>query len=203
MTTEQHGARTDAYRIFFPLGSVLGIAGVSIWPLYHWGVTTGYSGRAHAFVQADGFLYAFIVGFLWTAIPRFTGTATPGRAVQYFLAVLLALEVIAFELQYFPAGHLLFVAAYLMFIAVTAKRFIKRNHPLPETVPLVGIGILGGLSAALINAGIAWEVVPLGLDLLGRRLLTEGMVLLLVLGVGGFLAPRLMGFAQLPNFSAD
>ncbi|HEU5320508.1 MAG TPA: NnrS family protein, partial [Methylomirabilota bacterium] len=31
-----------------------------------------------------------------------------------------------------------------------------------------------------------------------RRLLTEGMVLLLVLGVGGFLGPRLLGFAQMP-----
>jgi hypothetical protein len=31
-------------------------------------------------------------------------------------------------------------------------------------------------------------------------MLTEGMVLLLVLGIGGFLGPRLLGFAQLPQF---
>jgi hypothetical protein len=33
-------------------------------------------------------------------------------------------------------------------------------------------------------------------------MLTEGMVLLLVLGIGGFLGPRLLGFAQLPQFKA-
>ena len=76
----QHGQPTDPYRIFFPLGIILGAIGVSIWPLYYYGVTEGYSGRAHAFTQTDGFLYAFIVGFLLTAIPRFTGTRTPFTA---------------------------------------------------------------------------------------------------------------------------
>ena len=64
---ELHGKPTDAYRIFFPLGIVLGAAGVSIWPLYYYGFTEGYSGRAHALVQSEGFLYAFIAGFLLTA----------------------------------------------------------------------------------------------------------------------------------------
>ena len=49
-----HGAPTDPYRLFFPLGILLGIAGVAVWPAYHFGWTEGYSGRAHAFVQAEG-----------------------------------------------------------------------------------------------------------------------------------------------------
>jgi len=69
---ELHGKPADPYRIFFPLGIVLGAMGVSIWPLYYFGITEGYSGRAHAFVQTDGFLYSFIAGFLLTAVPRFT-----------------------------------------------------------------------------------------------------------------------------------
>src|SRR5437870_6956143 len=48
---ELHGKPADPYRIFFPLGIVLGAMGVSIWPLYYFGITEGYSGRAHAFVQ--------------------------------------------------------------------------------------------------------------------------------------------------------
>ena len=44
-----HGAPTDAYRVFFPLGIVLGIAGASIWPAYVLGLTDTFSGRAHAF----------------------------------------------------------------------------------------------------------------------------------------------------------
>jgi uncharacterized protein involved in response to NO len=201
-TSVQHGAATDPYRIFFPLGVILGIAGVSIWPLYYWGVTSGYSPRSHAFIQTDGFLYAFILGFLWTAIPRFTETATPPRVIQYFLAALLTVEVAAFELQYFAAAHLLFLVAYVTFVVVTVDRFRHRRRPPPETFAFVGLGILAGLIAAVINAGIAWEVISSALDLVGKRLLTEGMALLLVLGVGGFLAPRLLGFAQLPNFQS-
>jgi hypothetical protein len=51
----------------------------------------------------------------------------------------------------------------------------------------------------VINVAVALGWMAAEWDLLGRRLLTEGMVLLLVLGVGGFLGPRLLGFAPLPE----
>jgi uncharacterized protein involved in response to NO len=200
LAAEKHGSPADPYRIFFPLGILLGIAGVSIWPLYYWGVTSSYSGRSHAFVQTDCFLYAFIAGFLWTAIPKFTGTTAPSRAIQYFLALLLIAQLFAFEFQYFAAGHLLFILAHATFISVVVRCFIKRQHPPPETFVFVGLGLFAGMAGAIINAGISLQLLAPELDLMGKRLLTEGMVLLLVLGVGGFLGPRLLGFAQLPDF---
>jgi|RhiMethySRZTD1v2_1073278.scaffolds.fasta_scaffold11091_5 uncharacterized protein involved in response to NO len=199
-TPAGHGATTDPYRVFFPLGILMGIAGVSIWPLFHWGVTSGYSGQSHAFIQTNCFLYAFIVGFLWTAVPRFTGTNAPGRAVQYFLAAILIAELIAFELYYFTAGHVLFVIAHVTFVAVVINCFLQRQHPPPETFVFVGLGLMAGLAASVINAASALTWISPAWQLPGKRLLTEGMVLLLVLGVGGFLGPRLLGFAQLPNF---
>ena len=193
-----HGAPTDPYRLFFPLGILLGIAGVAVWPAYHFGWTEGYSGRAHAFVQAEGFLYAFVAGFLLTAIPRFTGTAAPGRPAQLFLAGLLVAAATAFELQAFATGHLAFAAAHVMLIALAARRFLRRKQQPPDTFALVGTGIAAGALAAAVNAAVALGAIDPRWDLLGRRLLTEGMVLLLVLGVGGFLGPRLLGFAQMP-----
>ena len=67
----------EPYRVFFPVGILCGLAGVAIWPLYSFGLTTTYSGRSHALVQIFGFLYAFIAGFLLTTVPRFTGTQPP------------------------------------------------------------------------------------------------------------------------------
>ena len=177
---------------------MLGIAGASIWPAYHLGLTATYSGRAHAFVQAEGFLYAFVAGFLLTAIPRFTGTAAPGRAAQLALAALLVLASASFELRSFVLGHLAFAAAHLMLIGLAARRFLQRKQQPPDTFALVGTGIACGAVAAFVNTGVALEAIDPRWDLLGRRLLTEGMVLLLVLGVGGFLGPRLLGFAQMP-----
>src|SRR5437588_7139123 len=201
MTMELHGKTTDPYRIFFPLGIVLGVMGVAIWPLYYYGVTEGYSGRAHAFVQPDGFLYAFIAGFLLTAIPRFTGTEPPSRRVQCVLAAIIAACAIAFEFQFFIAGQTIFVIEHFILIALAIRRFRRRRQDPPETFPLVGLGLLSGTLAALINAGIAWNIIGPFWDPLGKRLMTEGMVLLLVLGIGGFLGPRLLGFAQLPQFT--
>jgi len=199
---EQHGKPTDPYRIFFPLGILLGVMGVLIWPLYYFGLTQGYSGRAHAFVQTDGFLFSFVAGFLLTAIPRFTATETPGRSVQYMLAAIVSFCAVAIEFHYFAIGNALFVAAYVMLMVLAISRFRRRKQAPPETFAFIGFGLFAGAAGALIAAGVALETVPPSWDLLGRRLLTEGMVLLLVLGVGGFLGPRLLGFAALPKFTA-
>src|SRR5262245_1948960 len=197
---ENHGKTTDAYRIFFPLGIFLGVIGVSIWPLYYFGIVDSYSGRAHAFVQTDGFLYSFVAGFLLTAIPRFTGTEAPSRRIQYGLALILATCAVMFEFHFFAVANTLFVAAHTMFIILAMSRFRRRQQEPPETFSLVGLGLIGGAAGALIDAGVAWNLIAPSWDPLGKRLLTEGMVLLLVLGVGGFLGPRLLGFTALPRF---
>src|SRR5438477_8475797 len=116
----EHGSRTDPYRIFFPLGTLLGAIGVSIWPLYYYGFTQGYSGRSHALVQTNGFLYSFIAGFLLTAIPRFTGTQAPSRRTQYGLASLIVLSAAAAELQDFAVSQTAFLVAHLMLVTLAA-----------------------------------------------------------------------------------
>jgi uncharacterized protein involved in response to NO len=201
-TQAAHGSTTDPYRVFFPLGIVLGLAGVSVWPLYNFGVTESYSGRSHAFVQICGFLYSFAAGFLLTAIPRFTGTESPSRRTQYFLAGLLVLCVTAFELGIFTLGHSAFLIAHITVITLAARRFLRRRQNPPATFGLVGFGLITGALAAALNAAIAFELIASSWDPLARRLLTEGMFLMLVLGVGGFLGPRLLGFAALPKLVA-
>ena len=195
-----HGAPTDPYRIFFPLGIVLGTAGVSIWMAYWLGLTAGYSGRAHAFVQIEGFLYSFIAGFLLTAIPRFTGTAAPSRTTQYLLAAAVAATSLGFEMEAFAFGHTLFLIVHVSVIVLAVQRVRRRRSSPPEGFALVGFGMMAGAAGALVNVAVSWSWMSPEWDLLGRRLLTEGMVLLLVLGIGGFLGPRLLGFAALPEF---
>jgi uncharacterized protein involved in response to NO len=188
----------DPYRIFFPLGLLFGLAGVAIWPAYSFGLTATYSGRAHAMVQTYGFLYAFIAGFLLTAVPRFTGTEPPSRAARYSLAAILTAAVVSAELRVFEAGTSLFVVAHVMLLVLIAKRFVQRRQNPPPTFVQIGLALLAGTAGAVMAAAVALEMMPASWDLLGKRLLTEGMVMLLVLGVGGFLGPRLLGFAALP-----
>src|SRR5215510_11869294 len=142
---EIHGKPGDPYRIFFPLGILLGVMGVAIWPFYYFGLTNGYSGRAHAYVQTDGFLYAFIAGFLLTAIPRFTGTEPPSRRIQYLLAAMLATCAIAFEFQFFAIGNSMFMVAHATVITLAVRRFRSRKQDPPETFSLIGLGLIAGM----------------------------------------------------------
>jgi uncharacterized protein involved in response to NO len=189
----------EPYRVFFPLGMLFGLCGVAIWPLYSLGITATYSGRSHALVQIFGFLYAFIAGFLLTAVPRFTGTAPPAMITQLTLAALLTVAVAASELRAFAIGTVSFVAAHAMLLTLVARRFVHRKQNPPPTFVLIGLGLLAGAAGAVLTCGVALELIPASWDLLGKRLLTEGMVMLLVLGVGGFLGPRLLGFAPGPT----
>jgi uncharacterized protein involved in response to NO len=190
---------SEPYRVFFPLGILCGLAGVAIWPLYSFGITATYSGRAHALVQIFGFLYCFIAGFLLTAVPRFTGTQPPSLVSQLSLAGLLVIASVASELRAFAAGTVAFVAAHLTLLTMLGQRFAGRRQNPPPTFVYIGIGLLAGAAGALLIAGVTLERIDPAWDLLGKRLLTEGMVMLLVLGVGGFLGPRLLGFAPLPS----
>jgi hypothetical protein len=115
---------------------------------------------------------------------------------------MIAIQAIAFELRQFNLGHIFFVLSHGTVVVFAAWCFLKRRNPPPETFVLVGLGLVTGLAAAILNASVAMQWISPEWDLMARRLMTEGMVLLLVLGVGGFLGPRLLGFAQLPNFQS-
>src|ERR1043165_8519631 len=101
----------DPYRLFFPLGILVGLAGVAIWPLNYFGILTGYWGMSHAYVQADGFLFCFIAGFLLTALPRFTNTDVPEIGIQAVLALVVLAGSIAMELQSYTLGQSLFAVS--------------------------------------------------------------------------------------------
>src|ERR1700761_308336 len=70
----------EPFRIFFPLGVLFGISGVSLWPLFFSGLHKFYPGIMHARMMIEGFLGCFVIGFLATAAPRLTGTPHCSRA---------------------------------------------------------------------------------------------------------------------------
>jgi uncharacterized protein involved in response to NO len=65
----------EPFRIFFAIGLILGIVGVSLWPLYYVGLLTAYPGTSHARLMIEGFMASFVIGFLGTAGPRITSTS--------------------------------------------------------------------------------------------------------------------------------
>ena len=85
----------EPFRLFFPLGLVSGIVGLVLWPLFLWGTVSIYPGIVHARLMIEGFMGAFIIGFLGTAGPRllsaphFTRTEL-GVLLALFLSTIVA-----------------------------------------------------------------------------------------------------------------
>jgi uncharacterized protein involved in response to NO len=87
--------RGEPYRLLFPLGISPAWAGVLHWLLLAVGVFTEYRSIFHSLAQIEGFMSCFASGFLFTFVPRRTGTRPPSTW-QMALAVACPIAIVAF-----------------------------------------------------------------------------------------------------------
>lgn len=195
----------EPYRVFFPLGVLMGLAGVLQWLLFAAGYLTYYPGVHHAALLTEAFMGFFIAGFLTTAFPRFTASETC-RGTEFFLLLFMILACAGFHLigneRAGRACYAGWILILLVFAArrITAKKTSSSGRPAvspPVEMVWVGTGLFHAASGWLMfEAGRAGWVSYAWMDA-GRRLSDQGFLLCVVLGVGGFLAPRLMGTFRL------
>ncbi len=187
--------RREPFRLLFPLGAFFGCLGVGHWLGYGAGWSATYSGFYHASMQVGLYMTCFVVGFLLTALPRFSSTP-PASHVQW-LAVLMLLVVQTASLS---AGRWIIAESawvgLLMLVALFAgRRFVRQRSltPPPTEFVWIPIAILFGVAGTVLLIGGqlgGWPAWTLGV---GRPMAQQGWLLGIVLGVGGFMAPRLMG----------
>ena len=181
----------EPFRLFFPVGLLLGIAGVALWPLYYAGLVTGYPGTSHARLMVEGFIASFIIGFLGTAGPRITSTHHFSRTE---LIALLTLGLLLAGLHFggaHRAGDVLFVFFLSFFLLIIGKRFVRRKDSPPPNFALVALGLLTGIAGAMLLAVFEGQAYSAQYRI-GASLLEQGFVLLPILGVAPFLLPRLL-----------
>jgi uncharacterized protein involved in response to NO len=189
----------EPFRIFIPLGVLIGISGVSLWPLYFSGLHKFYPGVMHSRMMIEGFMTCFVIGFLGTAAPRLTGTPHFSRGELISLLALLVGAVGMHIAERYVIGDSIFLALLLVFAARLGWRFSRRAELPPPSFALVAFGFLGAIiGVALLLVGVAGEGFP-RCALLGSLLLYQGFLLELVLGVGGFLLPRFLTLPSRPE----
>ena len=185
----------EPFRLFFPLGVLLGWLGVGHWLLYALGATTTYSCLGHGLAQVEGFLPAFALGFLLTALPRRTQGAPPSPALISACALGVTVAAAAAVTEHEAVAQVAFIAVIVLLVAFAARRFATRasgRRP-PANFVLIPIGLLHGLAGAVLilvatlGEGVAWT---LGL---GRLFVQQGLFLCLVVGVAGLLVPLMSG----------
>jgi len=191
--------KKDPFRLFFPFGWLLGLIGIVPWIPFAWTDDATYPGGFHAVLMSRGFMPSFILGFLMTAVPRFTGTSTArGWEVGVGLASILACFVAALlgELSYARALTLFQIALLAIFIAV---RFPERNVNPPGAFLFVAVGLILGFAGSLLEllGSLEQVEIPASFVLFGKLTSFYGMVLALILGVGSRLFPGILGWTEI------
>lgn len=215
-TTQQGywtAVRREPFRFLFPLGALCGCIGVGHWLVYGLGWSASYSGFFHASVQTGLYMPCFIVGFLLTALPRFS--AAPPASARELAAVLglVAVQAVGVATGRWPLAEGA-LTGLLVFLGIFAgRRFLrKRSGAAPAPSPpmefvWVPIALLHGLLGAVLLIGGQIGAWPAWTLAVGRPMMQQGFLLGVVLGVGGFMAPRLMGRALLlstaPGMTAE
>ncbi len=193
--------RLDPYRLFFPGGVLFALAGAVLWPLYALGWIP-YPGPLHRALMIEGFELAFVAGFMLTAL---SGLTHGGKHRPWELWTALA-GLALFALGSFArpeaagtpgpaaaaaqAGFLLTVLT--LFVASGTRARTSRGRAPGEIVFLV-LGLLFGVAGGLWQLALALGWVEERSPGLALRLVSLGMVLSLVLGVGGLLVPTFIG----------
>lgn len=187
----------DPYRVLFPIGAVFALWGAVVWPLT-WLAGTAYPAVAHRGMMMQGFELSFVLGFLLTAIPGFTG----GQRFRPFELIVAAALMIAFGGAIAAGAAALASAIAAVAIAWAAaaivRRVIAKRVLPPEEFAFVGLGLALGFAGALWQAMLGYGASPVAepTPYFAQRLVSLGMMLPLVLGIGSLLVPA---FAGIPN----
>lgn len=186
--------RREPYRLFFPLGVLLSWAGIGVWlALAAFEVGT-YNAAFHSIAQSQGFMMAFVTGFLFTAIPRRTQTAAPstwemlvGLAAPIGTTVCAGVGKVALaQLFWVISVVVLFAFVLRRFLSSTAGRRPPNSFvwlPLSFLIALGGVAVIGFQRP--FGDRMWW------LHDLGKYLVTQGMLVGLIVGVGGMVIPLL------------
>lgn len=178
----------DPFRLFFPLGIFFLLAGVFIWVPRIWDAEN-YPVILHRTLVLNGFVTAFIGGFLFTAVPRFSQTdfATKGEVSLLLGLILSGIVAGWFELE---KGVSVFSGATALFILFFLLRRIRKRKANP---PYSFVFLFVGL--------ILWVISSFGWALTGSDELKElhyhGAVMAIILGVGSRLLPGIMGHTEI------
>lgn len=190
--------RKDPFRLCFPVALGFAIYGCSLWIAFAFFNYGAYPGQSHSRLFVGGFLYLSILGFLMTAIPRFTRTAHVSP-IELYLLVLVVFVLICTVIFNDPSmfwGSIFL--GWILFFKFAVPRFLKRSQNPPNTFLFVGLGVTFGLIGSFFEMLFYSKLFSNSLVLkIGNACFFDAMVLALIIGIGGRLIPGILGFQEI------
>lgn len=188
----------NPFRLFFPVAMLCLFYGCSLWILFGLFEYGEFPIERHANLFVGGFLYFSILGFLLTAIPRFTSSnflSTPELLI-FILIMLVTIVFYALEREtYFWSS---ITCGWFTLFYFGIKRFRKRKQNPPFTFLFVGLGLIFGFMGSVFNLLSSYNFEIFGnLETWGKLFFYDAMVTSFILGVGGRLIPGILGFVEI------
>ncbi|MCR4336760.1 MAG: NnrS family protein [Candidatus Omnitrophica bacterium] len=189
----------EPYRLFFPLGVGMGMVGISPWLIYAMGLSETYSGFFHSSMQMLVYMNCFIVGFLMTFIPRFTGTFYASKAeILSFLFIFMGMAIFLYRQEWATARilYLIWLVLLIVFVMRRVPHREKAGGKPPVELIWIPVAIFHAFVGTIILLLVGWQIIPGAMSKIGRPLMEQGFIIAIVLGIGGFLIPRTLGTYQ-------
>lgn len=179
----------NPYKPLFSLGIVSGLLGVMVWPLFthHW--LAFYPKQAHVQIMFFGFFWSFVAGFLFTAIPRMTGTPLASVVDVLIAAVLIAVQNVINYTPYYESSAVVFIGQTLYLLYFIVPRFLEKRK-----IPFDGFLFFPAAFAMSLLGVVFYQVygdMRFLIILSGEAFLTN-----LIIGLGSRLIPAV---SRLPN----
>ena len=190
--------REEPYRLFFPAGMLAGIWGVMMWPMLYGGLITFYPGEAHTRMMIEGFMGAFVIGFIGTAFPRLSGSRIWHHGEWLALVVLWLLTVVSHASGHVTAGDAAFCGLLgVLLTGMLARLLFGRKDTPPPGFILVLPTLIGAMAAA-------WLLSRPGLNPIqiqwAKLWLYQAFPLLPIMGIAPYLLPRFFGHDSSHSF---
>lgn len=190
----------EPYRIFFPLGVLMGTIGLTPWLFYALGWSETYSGFFHSSTQSLVYMSCFIVGFLTTFIPRFTATAYAGAVEILFFLFLLTGAVLFLYAGQWVIAEVCYLGVLLGLTVFITRRILQRRKSegpaagLPPVAEMIWIpaGVLHGTVGTFLLLLGQLKILPVFAISVGKPMMHQGFLFAVAMGIGGFLIPRIM-----------
>jgi len=183
--------RREPYRLFFPLGILAGIYGVMMWPMLYAGLLKFYPGEAHTRLMIEGFMGAFVTGFIGTAFPRLTEHQSLRFGEWLILLLLWLLCVTSHATGKVAAGDGAFCILLTVLLVSVLSRWI---HGRRDTPPPGFVLVVPALAGAIVAT---WLLSRPGLTLVqtqwAKLWLYQAFPLLPLMGIAPYLLPRFFG----------
>jgi uncharacterized protein involved in response to NO len=159
----------------------------------------------HGFVQTQGFLMAFAVGFLMTALPRRTQGAPASRVELWVAATALITLTLAAQAEWWAVAEIGYLVVLLLLLQFAIRRFLGRTsgrRP-PAAFVLIPFAFLHGMAGAGLIFSWAELGAPVWTVALGSLLVEQGVFLCLVVGIGGLVLPLMAGAPPPPDLGSS